>query len=281
MGESAPINGGTQAVFLEVGAWCGDSNDDAIWTYGATCSAASGNMFKVTNALEWYMHGAEVHAIASLPGVQVRPTTAEQQTFLIVATTSNSADHANNASTAGTNWSTAIYDEMFEYATVLNDFNFRNGYPVRFGVLGGADMEEQWSPQTAPLQFAQGFGNGQPLDFIDNGYYANSCASSTCWNTADTYGWTAHIKYDIDWNLPNDYGMPQIYNTSWPAPYNDLDLAAESAGTTAVSWAGTFWGCGVGGSEHSPDQAWADFANATGQRVGLSTSMDNEDHTCR
>ena len=114
----------------------------------------------------------------------------------------------------------------------------------------------------------------------DAGAYYGTCASSGCWTTADDHGWSASQKYFTNWGAAHDFGWPEIYSTTQPAPYADLDKAAVSKGVSVPSWSGVVWTCGSGGNEPSPDRAWSDFLSATGQATAWLTYLHNEADTC-
>jgi hypothetical protein len=208
----------------------------------------------------------------------------------VVATSNNSGSAGHNTTNAGANgsdWAGAVNDNLQQYANSLNSYNAGKGLPLRFYANAGSDIETNFNLPPAITDWVSGFNSGDTnggygLMMLDNGAYYSTCASSSCWNTVLDHGWKPSQKYYTTYGGANDFGFPEVYNSSWATYYKDLDAASVSAKAPFAppSWTGAFWGCGTGGSEPSAKQAWTDFANGVGQSPTYSTTIHSLGKTC-
>lgn len=282
MGESAPGHLQEQ-VFLEVGGWC-TSNTTHIDPYGSfgSCSESASDNYQVATDLEWYLYGYETST--------THTGHTGQQSLTLVATTNNSVagSDTTNADAQGKDWEKAINTNLRAYADYLNNYNKSHSYSLRFYVEGGNDLEGGFGGPGPGVSWVRGFNSvdSAGIAMTDNGGYLGTCADKSCWNTPVDHGWSASQKYYTNWGATYDYGFPEIYDTGWPVYYKDLDSAAASVGANGSlpygvpGWTGTMWGCGTGGSEPNPDQAWADFVNGVGKQPPFSTYIHSLSKSC-
>lgn len=226
-----------------------------------------------------------------------------QQADLAVTTNSAGDSNANNQYTNGEDF----YTQLANYVDTLSMFEAR-GYPgTDLAGDAGDDTESTFNGNAEPPQAAGNWISGfttqeyfrpnpsnpfYATSMIDDGASFSTCADSSCWDSpADDHGWSAHNFYYVFYGFLYDYGMPQIYETTWPQYYVDLEgatytlnpVGAKNTGR-GIPWTGVLWNCQTTTSgppvpvnyEPHAANAYSDFNAADGQSPPFLSAIHSD-----
>ncbi len=237
----------------------GPCSSTSIQTFGGPCV----NDTTVAQAADWWIYGYAHNAAHNQSNVAQ---------MVLATNNSTSADNGNDFL-----WT--LVNTAGEYASVTNAWLAQNDQLDRVSVQGGNDLETNFNSPAISDPEVVDFGNASYsacqlgdgcYTMYDLGAMYNSCNAASCWDQPLDHGWSQHQIWMVNRGYPFTAASPEIYDTSWPAYYADLDQAADAARPTSCtdshcSWAPNYiivlYGCAVG-DETNADTAYTDFNKA-------------------
>ena len=122
-------------------------------------------------------------------------------------------------SAAGEAWGNAVDTVSGWLRSNPEDTAYKYAQNVR--VVGGSDLEQNYSSGSAARSWASGYANASNIRFYNYG----TCSGCPPAGGTPNGGWSLEDVYTVSWGSPNAWPLPEIYATSGINAYQWSRLA--------------------------------------------------------